>query len=85
MLRMPFSLACNSYNERTISAHRSISFLRPTNLGDGLIATATEVVRSGRSGIHDVRVTLENTIVAESGAHSLVVGGALLPANRDNR
>lgn len=40
-----FSLACNTYNERTISAHCSISFLRPINLGDRLIATATEVVR----------------------------------------
>jgi acyl-CoA thioesterase len=79
-----FALACNTYNERTISAHCSISFVRPTRLGDRLVAAATEVVRSGRSGIYDVRVTLEDSIVAEFRAHSHVIGGALLPVNRDN-
>jgi endonuclease YncB( thermonuclease family) len=29
-------------NERTIAAHCSISILRPTKLGDRLVATATE-------------------------------------------
>jgi acyl-CoA thioesterase len=74
-----FSLASNSYNERTVGAHCSISFLRPTKLGDRLVATATEVVRSVRSGIYDVRVTLENVIIAEFRAHSRALGGALLP------
>lgn len=74
-----FSLASNSYNERTVSAHCSISFLRPTRLGDRLVATATEIVRSGRSGIYDVSVTGENAVVAEFRAHSRVIGGALLP------
>lgn len=74
-----FSLASNGYNERTVSAHCSISFLRSTRLGDRLVATATEIVRSGRSGIYDVSVTLENAVVAEFRAHSRVIGGALLP------
>ena len=52
-----FSLASNAYNERTVCAHCSISYLRPTKLGDRLVATATEVVRSGRSGIYDVSVS----------------------------
>ena len=73
-----FSLASNSYNERTVSAHCSISFLRPTRLGDRLVATATEIVRSIRSGIYDVRVTLENEVVAEFRAHSRVIGGSLV-------
>ena len=75
-----FSLASNTYNERTVAAHCCISFLRPTKLGDRLIATAIEVGRSARSGIYDVSVTLENTVVAEFRAHSRVIGGALLPA-----
>jgi acyl-CoA thioesterase len=75
-----FSLASNSYNERTVASHCSIAFLHPTRLGDRLVATASEVVRSVRSGIYDVRVTLENTVVAEFRAHSRVIGGALLPA-----
>jgi hypothetical protein len=36
-------------------------------------------VRSGRSGIYDVSVTLGNAVVAEFRAHSRVIGGALLP------
>lgn len=75
-----FSLACNSYNERTVASYCSIAFLHPTRLGDRLVATATEVVRSVRSGIYDVRVTLENTVVAEFRAHSRVIGGALVPS-----
>jgi acyl-CoA thioesterase len=75
-----FSLAANSYNERTVVGHCCISYLQPTRLGDRLVATATEVVRSVRSGIYDVSVTLNDTIVAEFRAHSRVIGGALLPA-----
>jgi len=75
-----FSLASNSYNERTVAAHCCISYLQPTRLGDRLVATATQVGRSARSGIYDVSVTLENTVVAEFRAHSRVIGGALLPA-----
>jgi acyl-CoA thioesterase len=74
-----FSLAANSYNERTVAAHCSISFLRPTRLGDRVVARATELVRSARSGIYDVRVTLEYAVIAEFRAHSHVIGGALLP------
>jgi acyl-CoA thioesterase len=75
-----FALASNTYNERTVASHCCISFLRPTKLGDRLVATATEVGRSARSGIYDVSVTLENTVVAEFRAHSRIIGGALLPA-----
>jgi acyl-CoA thioesterase len=73
-----FSLASNTYNERTVAAHCCISFLRPTRLGDRLVATATEVVRSARSGIYDVSVTLENMVIAEFRAHSRIIGGPVL-------
>jgi len=43
------------------------------------VAAAREVVRSARSGIYDIRVTLEDSAIAEFRAHSRVVGGALLP------
>lgn len=74
-----FSLAANSYNERTVAAHCSIAFLRPTKRGDRLVAAAREVVRFARSGIYDIRVTLEDNVIAEFRAHSRVVGGTLLP------
>jgi acyl-CoA thioesterase len=77
---MTFSLASNSYNERTVAAHCCISYLQPARLGDRLVAAATEIVRSARSGIYDVSVTLENTVIAEFRAHSRVVGDVLLPA-----
>jgi acyl-CoA thioesterase len=73
-----FSLAANSYNERTVAAHCSISFVQPTRLGDRLVATAREVMRSGRSGIYDVSVTLEQKLIAEFRAHSRAIGGTLL-------
>ena len=73
-----FSLASNTYNERTVAAHCCISFLLPARRGDRLVAKATEVVRSARSGIYDVSVTLENMVVAEFRAHSRVIGGAVL-------
>ena len=76
-----FSLASNSYNQRTVASHCSVAFLQPTRLGDHLVATATEVVRSVRSGIYDVRVSLEDEVVAEFRAHSRVIGGALLPTD----
>lgn len=75
-----FSLASNTYNERTVAAHCCISFLQPAKLGDRLVATAKEVERSARSGIYDVSVTLENAVIAEFRAHSRVIGGTLLPA-----
>ena len=52
-----FAFACNSYNERTVAQHCAITFLRPARLGMGLIATATERSRAGRSGIYDITVT----------------------------
>jgi acyl-CoA thioesterase len=71
--------ACNTYNERAVSSHASIAFLRPGKLGDRLVATAREVSRSGRSGIYDVSVTVNDVVVAEFRAHSRTIGGTWLP------
>ena len=54
-----FAFACNTHNERTVAAQGNITFIRPGKLGDRLVATAREISRSGRSGIYDVRVTVE--------------------------
>lgn len=74
-----FSLASHTHNRRAVATHCSISFLRPARLGDHLIAAATEIVRTPRSGIYDVSVTMEDELVAEFRAHSRVIGGTLLP------
>jgi acyl-CoA thioesterase len=79
-----FAFACNSHNERAVAAQGSITFIRPGKLGDRLIATAREVSKSGRSGIYDVRVTADDTVIAEFRGHSRTIGGTLVPATENN-
>jgi acyl-CoA thioesterase len=74
-----FAFACNSHNQRAVAAQCNISFIRPGRLGDRLIATAREISRSGRSGIYDVRVTVNDTAIAELRGHSRTIGGAWVP------
>jgi acyl-CoA thioesterase len=74
-----FAFACNSHNERAVAAHCNISFIRPGKLGDRLMATAREISRTGRSGIYDVRVSVDDTAIAELRGHSRTLGGAWIP------
>jgi acyl-CoA thioesterase len=74
-----FAFACNTHNERVVAAQGNITFIRPGKLGDRLIATAREISRSGRSGIYDVRVTVDNTVIAEFRGHSRAIAGTWLP------
>ena len=74
-----FAFACNSRNERAVAAHCDISFIRPGKLGDRLVAVAREISRTGRSGIYDIRVTVDDTAIAEMRGHSRTVGGAWVP------
>jgi len=73
-----FAFACNSYGERTVAVHCSISFIKPAARGDRLIATAREVSRVGRSGIYDVSVTVNGTVIAEFRGHSRTIGGSIV-------
>lgn len=52
-----FAFACNSHNQKAVSANASIDFLAPARADDVMEAVATEVHRGGRSGLYDVRVT----------------------------
>ncbi|MGY4310011.1 acyl-CoA thioesterase [Bradyrhizobium sp. USDA 4369] len=79
-----FAFACNSHNDRTVAAQGSISFIRPGKLGDVLMARASEVSRSGRSGIYDVRVTAGDTVIAEFRGHSRSIGGTLVSSGGAN-
>ena len=75
-----FAFACNSYNQRTVAQHCSITFITPVALGDRLTAVAREVNRKGRGGIYDIRVTNQRgELVAEFRGHSRTVKGKLLP------
>jgi acyl-CoA thioesterase len=73
-----FAFACNSYGERTVAVHCSISFIKPSAKGDRLVATAREVSRTGRSGIYDVSITANGTVVAEFRGHSRTIGGSIV-------
>ena len=75
-----FAFACNSHGEAMVAAGASIEFLAPTPAGELLTALATEVSRSARHGIYDVRVTVDDTAIAELRGHSRTVGGAWVPA-----
>ena len=78
-----FAFACNSYNQITVAQHCSVSYLMPGRIGDRLTATATEVMRRGRSGIYDIRVTNQDgDHVAEFRGHSRTVSGTHLPVER---
>jgi acyl-CoA thioesterase len=74
-----FAFACNTHNARVVAAEGNITFIRPGKLGDRLVATAREISRSGRSGIYDVRVTVNDTVIAEFRGHSRSIGGSWLP------
>jgi len=74
-----FAFACNSHNERAVAAQCNISFIKPGKLGDRLVAVAREISRSGRSGIYDVRVSVEDVVIAEFRGHSRTIGGVWLP------
>ena len=51
-----FAFACNTYNQRTVAQHCSITYIAPVSEGDRLTATARETAQFGRNGIYDVRV-----------------------------
>jgi acyl-CoA thioesterase len=71
-----FAFACNTYNQRVVAQHCAVSFLRPAQLDDLLIARAREVHRGGRSGIYDVSVTrADGTVIAAFRGHSRVIDG----------
>ena len=73
-----FAFACNSRNQATVAQHNVISYTAPGRLGDRLIATATELSLTGRSGIYDVTVTNQDgTKIAEFRGFSRAIKGQL--------
>ncbi len=52
-----FAVSCNSHNENAVAAAASIDFLAPAVEGDTLTAEASELWRSGRSGLYEITVT----------------------------
>lgn len=59
-----FALACNSRGPVTVAAGFSVDLLAPARLGQTLHAEACEVWLRGRSGLYDVTVRADETVVA---------------------
>ena len=51
-----FAFACNAYDSQTVAAAAHIDFLRPGNLGDELVATASEDHRGRKSVYYTITI-----------------------------
>lgn len=61
-----FAFACNTHGPVTVAQSAQISFLRPVEAGEELVAEAVERHRQGRTGIYDVTVRrADGAVVAE--------------------
>ena len=71
-----FGFACNTHNQRSVSASCSIDYLAPAFVDDRLTAEASEVERRGRRGIYDVKVVNQNgeTVALFRGQSATVKG-----------
>jgi acyl-CoA thioesterase len=75
-----FAFACNTYNQRTVAQHCSITYLAPGRLGDMLTARGIEASRQGRSGLYDITVTNQSGVtIAIFRGHSRTVKGEFFP------
>jgi acyl-CoA thioesterase len=59
-----FAFACNTHGVATVASGADVEFLAPVTVGETLVATASEVVLRGRSGVYDVVVRRGDELVA---------------------
>ena len=52
-----FAAASNSHGQTALALNVAISFLRPTGVGDQLVAEAKEVLLGGATALYDIVVT----------------------------
>jgi acyl-CoA thioesterase len=71
-----FAVACNSHGTVTVAAGFDVSFLESAQLGDELVAVATERALRGRSGVYDVTVRRsgDDIVIAEFRGRSRSTG-----------
>lgn len=79
-----FAYACNSRNVRTVAQNATISFLKPAEDGDRLVAEAREITTAGRSGSYLVTVMSEGETVAVFNGLSRTIGGEVIPSDAVN-
>jgi acyl-CoA thioesterase len=75
-----FAVASQSYGQRALGEHCTVSYLSPGRLGMRMTAEAHERSRARRSGSYDVTVRDEaGGVIAEFLGHSRVTGRLLDP------
>ena len=67
-----FAFACNTRGP-AVASGADVDFLAPVHEGDVLVATATERVLRGRSGLYDVTVRRDGEVVCEFRGRSRAV------------
>lgn len=77
-----FAYACNACNVATVASGFDVNLLAPARLGDVLSARASEVSRSGRTGVYDIEVHNQQgqRIAVFRGRSYAMKGQAVLPA-----
>ncbi len=65
-----FAAASNSHGQTALALNVAISFLRPTGVGDQLVAEAKEVQLGGATALYDIVVTerISQKLIAKSQA-----------------
>jgi acyl-CoA thioesterase len=78
-----FAFACNAYNVATVASGFDVNLLAPARLGDVLSARASEVSRSGRTGVYDIEVHNQQgqRIAVFRGRSHSMKGQAVVPAS----
>jgi len=74
-----FAVACNSHGVVTVASGFQVDFLEPARLGDLLVAEAREIALRGRSGVYDVTVRRDDTVIAEFRGRSRSLGKEIVP------
>jgi acyl-CoA thioesterase len=76
-----FAYACNAYNEVTVASGFDINLIAGGRLGDRLTARASEVAKSGRTGVYDVAVSNQRgeAVAAFRGRSYTLKGQPLVP------
>ncbi len=76
-----FAFACNAYNELTVASGFDMNLLAAAHRGDVLTAVASEVSKSGRTGVYDIRVSNQHgqALAVFRGRSYTLKGKALVP------
>ena len=56
------AVASNVYNNLSVALETSMSFTAPAKLGDTLTAEATEISRTNKIGVYNIRITNQDRV-----------------------